>query len=74
MQDQQRCQAAIQCLHIYGYDVIPDPPGYIIRHRSDQDDVSRARHCADLVELAELFEWAARRAKASDTGMLCCAK
>lgn len=61
MSDRQRYDEAVQGLATYGYEVIPDPPGYIVRHRSDRDDVSRARDLADLVELTELMEWAARR-------------
>jgi hypothetical protein len=61
MQDQQRYQEAVYCLETYGYDVLPSPPGYMVRHRSDDTDRSYARHLDDLVELAELIEWAARR-------------
>jgi hypothetical protein len=61
MSDRQRYDEAVHGLAAYGYEVISDPPGYIVRHHSDHDDVSRARNLADLVELAELMEWAARR-------------
>lgn len=61
--DQQRCEAAIRALDSYGYDVLAEPPGFLVRHRQDAADVSRARHCADLIELAELVEWAAHRAE-----------
>ena len=68
MQDQQGCQAAIECLDTLGYEVLPEAPGYIIRHRSDRDDVSHARDCADLIELAELLMWAAQRSEAASAG------
>jgi hypothetical protein len=61
MTDRQQYDEAAHSLSVYGYEVILDPPGYIVRHHKDRDDVSRARHLADLVELAELMEWAARR-------------
>jgi hypothetical protein len=51
---------AIDCLATHGYEVLPDGTGYIVRHCSDPQDVSRARHLADLVELAELVEWRAQ--------------
>jgi len=60
MQDEQRYEEAIDCLETHGYDVLPSPPGYIVCNRSDHADRSYARHLNDLVELAELFEWAAR--------------
>jgi hypothetical protein len=61
MPEQPRYDEAAQSLATYGYEVLPDPPGYIVRHRSDRGDVSRARHLDDLIELAELFDWAAQR-------------
>jgi hypothetical protein len=48
-------------LAVYGYEVQFDPPGYVVQHRINQADVSRARHLDDLADLAELMEWAARR-------------
>jgi hypothetical protein len=63
MFDQQRYEQAVQCLAAYGYQVVPDMEGYLVRHRNDPDDTSRARHLGDLVELAELSEWAARHHK-----------
>ena len=57
----EREQQAIDCLATHGYEVIPDGAGYIVRHRSDFQDVSHARHLEDLIELAELVEWRAQR-------------
>jgi len=64
MQDSQRYEEVVQCLAVYGYDVIPDGSGYIVRRGQNHEDTSRARHLEDLEEFAELFEWAAQRALA----------
>jgi len=61
MQDSEREQEAVGRLAAYGYEVIPDGSGYIVRRRDNHEDASRARHLDDLVELADLFEWAAQR-------------
>jgi hypothetical protein len=63
MFDRQRYEHAVQCLAMYEYEVIPDMEGYLVRHCNDPDDISRARHLDDLVELAELSAWAAQRYK-----------
>jgi hypothetical protein len=60
MFNQQRYEHAVQCLAAHGYEVLPDMQGYLVRHCNDPDDTSRARHLDDLVELAELTEWAAQ--------------
>jgi hypothetical protein len=57
MNDQEQYEDAMRRLAVYGYEVYSDPPGYIVQHRIDNNDVSRMRHLADLVELAELIEW-----------------
>jgi hypothetical protein len=46
---------------VYGYDVVPEDAGYLIRHRIDQADVLHARYIDELSDIAELVEWAARR-------------
>ena len=61
MQDHQRYREAVDCLAVYGYEVIPDGLGYLVRRRDDPQDISQARHLDDLMEFAELFEWAAQR-------------
>ena len=61
MPEQQHYDEVVRCLSTQGYEVLPDSPGYIVRHRSDHTDVSKARHLADLIDLAELFEYQAQR-------------
>jgi hypothetical protein len=61
-------QQAIDCLATRGYEVLPDGTGYIVRHRSDPQDVSRARHLEDLIELAQLVEWRAQREQRAERG------
>jgi hypothetical protein len=58
MQEHQCYREAIDRLAVHGYEVIPDGLGYLVRRRDDREDISQARHLDDLMELAELFEWA----------------
>lgn len=60
MQNHGRYHEAVRCLAVYGYEVIPDGPGYIVQRCDNCKDVSRARDLDDLVDIAELFEWAAQ--------------
>jgi hypothetical protein len=57
----ERYEEAVHCLSQYSYEVIADGQGYIVRHTTDVNDVSRVRHLADLIDLAELIEWRYRR-------------
>ena len=59
MPKQPRYDEVVRCLDLDGYEVLPYPPGYIVRNRIDPTDVSLARDLDDLVDLAELFEWVA---------------
>jgi hypothetical protein len=68
MSDPDRYTEVVQRLAAYGYEVQPDPPGYIVQHGTNRDDLSRARHLDDLADLAELIEWAARRHEQSMYG------
>jgi len=61
MSNQQRYDNAVICLAAHGYDVFPDAQGYLVCDRRNLGDVSLARHLDDLVDLAELIEWAAVR-------------
>ena len=61
MQNPQGYDEVIERFTACGYEVIPNPPGYIVRHGSDPNDASQARHLDDLIDLAELFELAALR-------------
>lgn len=63
MSDQQRYDEAVHCLETYGYEVIPDTRGYIVRNHSDRNDACRTRQVDDLIDLAELVERAAQRRK-----------
>lgn len=62
MQEEERYQDLVRRLSTYGYDIRADPPGYIVQHRINTADRSRARHLDDLADLTELIEWAGRRA------------
>jgi hypothetical protein len=57
MNNQKRYDDAVYRLTAYGYEVVPDALGYVVRHRVDSDDVSRMRGLGDLVEFARLVEW-----------------
>jgi hypothetical protein len=59
--DQERYEHAVGQLAHCGYVVLLDEQGYIVRHLTDRDDVSRARNLSDLVEQAELLAWAEQR-------------
>jgi hypothetical protein len=43
------------------YDVRVEPDGYLIQHRDDPADVSRAATLELLLDFTELMEWAAQR-------------
>jgi hypothetical protein len=61
MHNQKHYEDAVRRRARYGYDVVPRDRGYIVRHRSDSDDVSRARNLNELNDFADLMEWAAQR-------------
>ena len=65
MSDQERYKDAVRRLSHYNYEVVADGQGYLVRHTTDADDTSQARHLADLVELAELIEWRHRRGRSA---------
>lgn len=65
MECQQHEDQAIHCLAKYGYIVARDGQGYVVCHLHHPDDVSRMRHLADLVDFAELVEWANQRRQQS---------
>jgi CheY-like chemotaxis protein len=49
---------ARQRLAARGYEVISDDHGYSVLSATDPVDVSRARHIDDLIDLADLWDWA----------------
>ena len=57
MEDAQHYQELINRLTQLGYEVLPNPPGYMVRHQLDHNDISHAYSLADLEELTELYEW-----------------
>jgi hypothetical protein len=63
MDDEEHYKDAVRRLVECCYEVRPDDQGYIIQHRTERDDISHARHLNDLVELADLMEWAEQRRK-----------
>ncbi len=67
MNDGERFADAVHRLAKYGYEVLTDEHGYIVRHLTDADDVSCTRNLDELVDLADLMAWAEqRRASRSD--------
>jgi hypothetical protein len=61
MDNQERQADAIRRLAQCSYEVLPDERGYIVRHLTDSNDVSRVHTLDDLVDLADLMEWAKQR-------------
>src|SRR5215208_5896990 len=56
MADEERYTKATKKLAAQEYQVLPNNPGFIVRHIRDPNDISLARNLDELVELAELFE------------------
>ena len=54
-------EQASQRLAARGYEVLADDHGYIVLNATDPADASRARHLDDLIDLADLWDWAHRR-------------
>lgn len=67
LQDLQRYEQTAERLAACEYDVIPSPAGFLVSHRTDPNDVSRARDLDDLADLADLFEWRKHRQGAWQT-------
>ena len=61
MDEQERYDDAVRRLSQYNYAVALDGQGYIVRHLTDPRDVSYIHNLDDLVDLADLMEWAAQR-------------
>lgn len=54
-------EQARQRLAARGYEVLSDDHGYIVLNATDPTDASRARHLDDLIDLADLWDWAHQR-------------
>lgn len=67
MSDPKTYADLVRRLAVHGYEVLPDRPGYLVRHDSNPTNVSRARHLNDLIDFTELIEWAARRQQDTPT-------
>ena len=61
MNNQERYENTIHRLAECSYEVSSDEQGYIVRHQTDANDISRVRTLDELSELADLMEWAKRR-------------
>lgn len=61
MNDQERYEDAVRRLLQYGYEVVPDGHCYSVRHQQDTTDISRAHTLNELIDLADLMQWAAQR-------------
>jgi hypothetical protein len=57
----ERYTDAVDCLSRCGYVISAVSQGYLVMHVTNADDVSYCRHLADLVDLADLFEWREQR-------------
>ena len=70
MNPHERYEDTVRRLADYGYEVSSEWQCYIVGHRTDPNDVSRCDNLAQLVELADLMEWAEqRRAEKSPSGV-----
>jgi hypothetical protein len=63
MESQERQADAVRRLAHCIYAVFVDERGYLVQHLTDSNDVSRAHTLDDLVDLADLMEWAKQRRK-----------
>jgi hypothetical protein len=61
MNNQELYEEAVRRLAKCGYEVLPDDRGYIVRNEADSNDVSRLHKLAELIDLADLMEWAQQR-------------
>ena len=66
MLTEERYSDAVSRLTRCGYEVLPDGQSYIVRCVTDSDDVSQTRNLDELVDLADLMEWAQKRRVAKD--------
>jgi len=57
----ERYTDAVERLSSCGYAVSSTGQGHMVIHRTDGDDVSRCDNLAQLVDLADLFEWREQR-------------
>jgi hypothetical protein len=58
MNNQERFEDAVHRLAACGYEVLPDDSGYIVRSVTDSNDMSRMHNLDELIDLADLMEWA----------------
>jgi len=63
MHTQEQYEDTVRRLAQCGYEVLSNEQRYIVRHQTDSNDVSQVRTLDELIELAELMEWAQQRQK-----------
>lgn len=63
MSNHEQYAKAIRRLAACGYTVRQDERGYFVLHQTDNADISRAPTLDDLLDLAELMEWAQQRSR-----------
>jgi len=61
MNNHEHYEGAVWRLARCGYEVLPDGQSYIVPYVTDSDDASRAHNLNELIDLADLMEWAERR-------------
>ena len=61
MNNTERYEDAVRRLLGRSYEVVIEEQGYRVQHLTDHNDVSYARNLNDLVELADLMEWAGQQ-------------
>ena len=70
MSHHERYEDAVRQLAGCAYDVRSEAQCSIVCHRTDPNDISRCDNLAQLVELADMMEWAEqRRAEESPSGV-----
>jgi hypothetical protein len=59
--EDERYEDAVLRLLAFGYEVFSNGSGYRVQHRTDHLDTSLMRDLSDLVDFANLMEWAEQR-------------
>jgi hypothetical protein len=61
MNDRELYDDAVRRLLACGYEVFSDGSGYRVQHHTDELDISVMRDVSDLVDFANLMDWAKQR-------------
>ncbi len=67
MDGEEGYEDAVPRLNAYGYVVVADGQGFIVKHMTDSNDVSSMRNLDELLDFADLMEWAAQKRGSAST-------